>query len=278
MQPHVSLVVVTRDRLQLVDAFLRSLGRQTWKNFSVVFAHDAACEAEAATLASKYGACFPLRRIALQPCGVSEARNRAMAHVDGDIIAFPDDDCEYLPDTLANVVETFARMPELGGILGVQITAQKATATYSQKYVGPYGAFGGSQTFLQFYTRACAEAVGGFDEKLGWGSGLPYGSGEDTDYVLRAIQLGYKVLRDPKVRVMHPWLDLDDPGLLFKTGRYAAGRMRLLSKHGFPFWYRLLTATAPLAMLPIDAARLGRKGAAWRWTMFCERMKGLRQD
>src|SRR4029078_4597421 len=45
--------------------------------------------------------------------------------------------------------------------------------------------------------------VGPFDERLGLGSGTPWSSGEELDYVLRAIRSGARVVYDPAVRVTH---------------------------------------------------------------------------
>lgn len=50
--------------------------------------------------------------------------------------------------------------------------------------------------------------------------------------------------------------------------------MFLLKKHAFPLWFRCANVLFPLAMLPLDALRKGRK-EVHRWRMFKERWRHL---
>lgn len=59
------------------------------------------------------------------------------------------------------------------------------------------------ETYVQFHRRSATIAIGMFDPELGPGTGLPYGCGEDTDYLLRAANHG-PVYRAPAIRVFHP--------------------------------------------------------------------------
>ena len=43
-------------------------------------------------------------------------------------------------------------------------------------------------SFTIFLRRDVVEAVGPFDEELGLGSGRPWASGEETDYLIRAVR------------------------------------------------------------------------------------------
>lgn len=272
-----ALVVVTRGRIRLAGRFLESLKRQRRRGFSVFLGHGRECAPEAAAFAEACAGIFPVTRLELPPCGVSAARNRLLrlALAEGEFLAFPDDDCEYLPDTLEEAARVFRSHPSAPGLLGRQVTAEKERFGGGVRALNRYTAISGSQTFLQFYRREAVEKLGGFDESLGPGTGLPFGSGEDTDYVLRALALGGPVLRAPAVRIRHPFVDFSDPGLEAKTASYARGRMRLLEKHGYPGWFRLANALEPLLMLPVDAFVHGKMAARWRWVMLKGRIVGL---
>ena len=47
------------------------------------------------------------------------------------------------------------------------------------------------------------ERVGAFDERLGLGSPEPWSSGEETDYLIRAVRAGARIEYDPSLVVRH---------------------------------------------------------------------------
>ena len=85
---------------------------------------------------------------------------------------------------------------------------------------------------MQFFRATVVKGLR-FDSQLGPGTGLPYGCGEDTDYLLEARKRA-SVWRCPPIRVFHPSPDAHVPSDA-KIASYAAGRMYLLKKHAFPF-------------------------------------------
>lgn len=274
---HFSLVVVTKDRLDVVERLFTSLSLQHYKDFSVIFVYENTCGELATSLMDSFSAAFSIVGIATGPVGVSRARNIAFPHISGDYVAFPDDDCWYLSDTLAKIAQIFAGNPSVEGILAKRISNSDAPLEDKENLfeVSRYSAFRGSETFLQFYRRSCVDSIGEYDETLGAGSGLPYGSGEDTDYVLRAVQKGSIIVKTPFVGVCHPDVDCNSSSLLQKTTDYANGRMYLLRKHNFPIWFRLANILYPLVSLPRDILRYGPKAVSWRWSMFTARMKAM---
>jgi GT2 family glycosyltransferase len=267
---------VTTSRLALVERLFRSLADQTYKNFDVVFVHEQPCAAEAAALAEKFVGDVKILALPVPVCGVSRARNLGLPHLGGDIVSFPDDDCVYTPDTLSEIVALFRARPEVDALLAARADLEEAipadSAAKAPVAVNRYALFGCSETFLQFYRSPCVRSIGAFDEKLGAGTGLPYGCGEDTDYALRAMQAGFTVLRAPSARVRHPPVDFSDRSLAAKVEAYARGRMYLLRKHALPLWFRLANVAYPLAALAREVPGQGLQTLSYRWRMFAARL------
>lgn len=274
-QPHITLIVTTYKRTDALRRLLHSLTMQNYQHFSVVLV-DQNPNAPLSELLSEFHT-LPLKHNIITPAGVSHARNTALAHANGDIIAFPDDDCWYAPDTLERVVDFFTKHADAGVVLGEWAEGPEQIATHGAAVtqITRQSAFRGAGTLVQFYRREVVETVGGFDELLGPGTGLPYGCGEDTDYLLRALNAGFSVWRAPSIHLFHPLPDFLQPGLTTKWRDYGVGRMYLLKKHKFPFWFKLANVLYPLARLPIDAVRQGKHAARYRWAMFTGRLQGL---
>ena len=275
---HVALLVATKDRLHHVKSFFESLKRQVYKDFSVVFVYEEQCAHDAALLVQVYEASFPITPVMQSQCGISRARNAGMPYMRGALIAFPDDDCVYAPDTLLHVVDLFRNNPDVQAILGSRVHfGGTFPSGHSRrgKVCSIYSAFKHSETFLQFYRASCINRIGYFDEMLGAGTGYPYGSGEDTDYVLRACKARCTVVRAPGIFIAHPDVDLYSDTLQEKTESYACGRMFLLRKHHFPLWFRLANVVYCLATIPVDIARAACAIIRFRMVMFRARLKFL---
>jgi hypothetical protein len=71
--------------------------------------------------------------------------------------------------------------------------------------------------------------VGTFDERLGLGSTEPWGSGEEIDYLVRAIRRGARIEYDPSLVVEHE-VRADDARTGFRDG---ASVGYLLRKHAY---------------------------------------------
>lgn len=268
--PRLALCIATVGRITELDRLLTSLEQQTCTDFHIYLA-DQNAPGTLDTMLQKH-VCLSMTRIQLPSRGVSIARNALFPLVAGeDILVFPDDDCWYAPDTLAQVVAAFRRHPEAGAVLGYWTPSpQLPQPDNTEQALSATALFSQGGTCVQFFR---AEAVKDlrFDPRLGPGTGLPYGCGEDTDYLLEAHKRA-PVWRCPSIRVFHPSPDTHVPSDA-KIASYAAGRMYLLKKHAFPLWFRCANVLYPLCMLPLDALRKGRKAARYRWRMFVERLR-----
>ena len=268
--PFIAICIATINRITELNRLLYSLTQQPVANFHIYLA-DQNVPGTLDPILRRYTE-LPITHIMLPSKGVSTARNALLSLVrEEDIIVFPDDDCWYAPDTLTQAVEAFRRHPETGAVMGRSFSQPSAAPAVGQdSRVSQIGTFKNGETYLQFFRAEVVKDLR-FDPRLGPGTGLPYGCGEDTDYLLEAHKRA-PVWRCPSIRVFHPSPDTHVPSDA-KIASYAAGRMYLLKKHAFPLWFRCANVLYPLCMLPLDALRKGRKAARYRWRMFVERLR-----
>jgi glycosyltransferase involved in cell wall biosynthesis len=225
------LVVATLGRSSELARLLDSLERQTHRGFRVIVVDQNDDDRVQAILDFRAG--LEILRLRSAP-GLSRARNVALEHVDSDIVAFPDDDCFYPDDLLEQVAD---RLGDLDGVGG--------------KAVDPHGRPGGrwrSEAFRVtrdtvwysgnshtiFLRRALVEQVGRFDEALGLGAGTPWHSGEEIDYIARAVAVGARIEYDPQLVIYHPVKPLSDDGLRALGRRDGASVGYILAKNAYP--------------------------------------------
>ena len=267
----IDLLIATIGRISELDRLLSSLEKQTWRNFRVLLA-DQNPPGYLDDMLSHHTS-LPIIRIMLPSKGVSMARNALLEQAIAEIIVFPDDDCWYAPDTLERVLQAFRANPTCGALLGVW-TAEPAlpAPALAEGVVTRSGLFRLAGTCVQFYRK---EAILGilFDPILGPRTGLPYGCGEDTDFLLHAHS-HTEVRRHREIRVFHPSPAETLPSSQ-KVASYAAGRMYLLKKHNFPFFFRVINVLYPLCQMPLDILRYGLRHGRYRFNMFQERLKNF---
>lgn len=268
---NVTLLVATLNRTDSLRLLLTSLREQTWKNFSLLLA-DQNPPGFLDMLLAEYSD-LPITRVIMPSVGVSRARNKLILLSDADIIAFPDDDCFYAPDTLAAVVQFFSEHQNYGAVLGHWVPdGHTYAARRSIAPVSRYTAFYRGETYTQFYRAQVVRSIGGFDEQIGpGGPDALYVGGEDTDYLLRAMFARFSIVRSSAIRVFHPSPDMNAEGADAKAESYGKARMYLLRKYKFPFLFKLMNVLYPL----VKVFSISRAVRRYRWAMFLGRFRGL---
>jgi hypothetical protein len=154
-----------------------------------------------------------------------------LGHLQADVIAFPDDDCTYPPDLLERVASTLSARPELDGILGrTEDSIGRSSANWAsvRQRVTRNNVWHCSNSNSIFLGRDLLERLGSFDEALGLGS--RWSSGEETELLVRAVDLGAELEYDPSLVVVHADRALSpDVGL-----RDGASVGYILGKHSYP--------------------------------------------
>jgi glycosyltransferase involved in cell wall biosynthesis len=187
--PSFDLVVATVGRTEEPIRLLASLARQTHRDFRVLLVDQNDDERLAGLRA-------PRVEVVRAPRGLSRARNTALPSVAADVVAFPDDDCTYPSDLLERVARRFAADPNLDGLTGRD---QNEGWARDGAALTRANVWNRAISFTIFLRRSIVEHVGAFDERLG----LPASSGEEIDYLIRAIDAGARVVYDPSLVVAH---------------------------------------------------------------------------
>ncbi len=267
-----SLILATVDRSDAdLSRLFDSLRRQTHRTFEVIIV-DQNTDARVANILANFQGCFGYTHLTSDR-GLSKARNKGLEHATGEVLAFPDDDCWYDPDLLATVARLLRAHPEWDGITGSS-TAGAWGRTAGRITRG--NAWSRGISFSMFLRR---NRVAGnrFDETLGVGAGTPWGSGEETDYLLQALEAGLVVHYRPEVKVNHPPWDFS-AGSNSKARAYGRGMGRWLKKHRFGPHEVAYHVARPLAASAIAFLRGDREKASYRWATCIGRFEGWVKD
>ena len=245
--PSFDLVVATVGRADELGALLDSLEHQTHHDFRVVLV-DQNGDGRVGALVDGRG--FDVVRLAAER-GLSRARNAALPYLAGDAIAFPDDDCVYPADLLERVALRLAAQPSLDGVTGRAVdSAGDSSPSWKpdRALLTRDNLWNRAISFSVFLRRALVEQVGPFDESLGLGAGTAWSSGEEIDYLVRALDAGARIEYDPELAVVHPQ---ETRPLQAVGARDGASIGYLLRKHRYP-----LRTVAPMLVRPAGATAL----------------------
>jgi glycosyltransferase involved in cell wall biosynthesis len=235
-----SLIVCSVDRFDQLERLFRSLKTQVFSGFEVVLV-DQNPDDRLVHLVEAFSPYYPIRHIRSLK-GLSRARNNGIAAATGTYVAFPDDDCWYEPDTLAIADRLFQQHPELAivtgrtldaaGVPSVSPTGDEPLVITRRNYLD----CGNSNGI--FVRRAALSLIGGFDEDLGVGSESPFQSGEEADFLLRALALHQGLRYFPELIVHHDQvITRYDAAQVARARRYGRGFGALMRKQRFSVFY-----------------------------------------
>jgi len=274
--PSFDLVVATVDREQELDCLLSSLDEQTYRSFRVALV-DQNGDDRLGPLVSAH----PRLEVVhvRSGRGLSRARNAGLELVEADVVAFPDDDCVYPPDLLERVAARFAAAPALDGLTGRPVDgtgASPPTWNHEEAVLTDDNLWNRVVSFAIFLRRGTVTAVGSFDEALGLGSGTPWSSGEEVDYLVRAVRRGARIAYDPGITVRHP-AKPPAPDRLGALGfRDGASIGYILRKHEYPPRVVGRMLVRPAGGILVSLLRLRPHRARFHAATLQGRLAGLR--
>jgi GT2 family glycosyltransferase len=269
--PSFDLVVATVGRVHELSRFLDSLVAQTHSRLRVIVVDQNPDDRLNDALD---GVRLDVLRLRSER-GLSRARNAALEHLTADLVAFPDDDCLYPEDLLERVALRLAESPSADGLTGRAVDGSgRSSASWERDgaVLSESNLWNRAISFTIFLRREVVDRVGAFDERLGLGSPEPWSSGEEIDYLLRAIRGGARIEYDPSLVVRHA-LGADDATVGLRDG---ASVGYLLRKHGYPARTRgrMLVRSVGGALVSLGRGDLGR--ARFYLATLRGRIRGLR--
>lgn len=204
-----SLIVPTYGRSLDFKMFLESLLLQKYKNFEVIII-DQNEDDRIVNIISEYSNLLKIKYKKSDKLGLSYNRNIGIKMAEGNIIAFPDDDCEYDESTLDEVNNFFVNSK-------FDIYSSKVIDKYSRKSFGKSDNVSCNLEFSNVMRNCVSISVFirfldindiYFDEKLGVGAKFP--SGEESDLIFRLLHKKYKGFYFADKYIYHPYKENDD--------------------------------------------------------------------
>ena len=258
-----SLIVCTVDRTTPLERLLRSLALQTDRDFEVVLV-DQNKDDRLQALVESFGKIMPLVHVKAAR-GLSRARNTGLTRARGDIIAFPDDDCHYPTALLEQVRERFASSP------GIDFLTGRTTDTDGNDSLGLFleqdaqidrwnvWRCGNSNTV--FVRRSAIVAGLRFNEELGVGASSPFQSGEETAFLLDAMEKGSRGRFYRDIVVYHDQVGETDA---LRARKYARGFGRVLALYDYPRPYLAKCVIRPTLRAALSLASLNLRLARYK--------------
>ncbi|MCD0473668.1 glycosyltransferase family 2 protein [Flavobacterium sp. EDS] len=206
MSLKISLIISTYGRYNEVKLLLDSLVVQdcNLEDFEVIII-DQNDVIDLYTLVAKFEHMLNIVHYKTDVKGLSKAKNKGIDLAKGSIITFPDDDCTFYPDTISRALNFFEINPKVDVVYGSVVERSTNTNVMrnwpkEQKKLNLFN-FSMRYSAITCFTKIKIK----FNENYGVGAKIS--SGEELDYVIRAIKK-YNVMYSPVVQVWHPKLDV----------------------------------------------------------------------
>jgi len=272
--PSFDLVVATVERVDELASLLESLERQSHEDFRVLLVDQNGDDRLGRVLADR-----ALEIVHLHAeRGLSRARNAALPQLRAEVVAFPDDDCVYPDDLLARVAQRFAAEPSLAGLTGRSADARGASSpSWKPDRAGLTrdNLWNRAISYTTFLRRDVVARVGAFDERLGLGAGTPWSSGEEIDYLVRALDSGARIEYDPDLVVVH---ERESRPVRAVGARDGASIGYLLRKHRYPLTTVATMLARPAGGVALSVLRNDRTRAHFHAATLRGRLLGYRSS
>lgn len=263
--PSVTAVVATHGRGKLLRRALRSIAAQQYDGpLEIIVVFDQSPIDHLEDLRSELPSTLTLNVCGNDhSAGLAGARNTGIGRASGFLIAFCDDDDEWTPRKLAAQVALWRERPEAAGIAsGISIVTQEGAVDRRPPLVTTRADLLRSRVgelhpsaFL-FRRSQLLALPGGVDEAI------PYGYGEDYDFLLRVTENGPIVSVPHELVIVH-W-DRDS----YFAGRWermAEGLSYLVRKHP-DLLEDARNAARMCGQVAFAYAAAGEREAARTWT------------
>jgi peptidoglycan/LPS O-acetylase OafA/YrhL/glycosyltransferase involved in cell wall biosynthesis len=207
---HISAVICTRNRPDLIGSAVESVLANTYSDFDLLVV-DQSDDRTGAIVRGLQADHSNLRYLHTSKPGLSRAYNIGIRETTGDVLAFTDDDCAAPADWLESIARAFQADEQVDMLYG-QVLLPAALAGHSGEvptleiakpehlnHRNGFRIYGMGANYA--VRRSLFARIGGFDEALGGGG--PLKSSQDFDFQYRAYLAGATVALCPEVKVDH---------------------------------------------------------------------------
>lgn len=237
MNQPLSIVIPTYNRPHLLARLLDSLAVQNVPagSFDVLVVSDGSTDGTHAFL-EEFCRAHPGFHWCAQPNrGPAATRNYGLARVDGEIVAFTDDDCVADPGWVSEILRTFSERPDVLGIEGKTVTIRDQVTPFTHQIIGNGECYASCNVA---YRRQALIEIGGFDESFFYGN-------EDVDVAWRMMKRGPVVFNDQMV-MMHPPVPRSFLKFIRQPETYG---VEILLYHRHPERYKVVKKRNPLHVI-----------------------------
>lgn len=196
-QPFVSVVMPAYNVEPFVDAAVASVRAQTFRDFELLVVDDGSTDGTSAVVERHAREDSRVRLLGQANAGISAARNLALRHARGSLIAILDSDDAWTPDYLEAQVRILEQRPEVDIVTGNAWfqggpeDGRPAAPTPDPRADPDLRSLLGDETsvfIMSVFRRELIDTVGGFDES--------FRSNEDYDLWIRAAMAGFRFARN----------------------------------------------------------------------------------
>ena len=205
--PMFSLIMATYGRTEEVQNFLATVSHQTHPNFELIIV-DQNHDDRLVPLIGQYESTLSILHLRSALKGLSVSRNLGISNASGDILLFPDDDCEYPPVFLQRLAQLFIEHKE-AALISVRIIDKHRHTPVMIKcpvnscritlrnmwFTITSGSFAVRRSVVEYLEIQ-------FDQRFGLG-GI-YKAAEEIDFAARILKKRVVALYFPDVVVFHP--------------------------------------------------------------------------
>lgn len=233
----ISLIIPTYGRFSEVDKLLQSITAQTYPvdKIEVIIA-DQNDEIDLSPLAKKYDDSLCIIHEKILEKGSANAKNIGIKISRAPLITFPDDDCMFYEDTVANAIAFFKNNSQVDVVYG-KVYDRNAGMNIMRNWSGKEITLNMYNFHLNYSAITCFSRTKELFYDARFGTGAPFFSGDELDYVIEAIKEKYKVVYTNTIDVYHAQLNLSVMPVQ-KIYKYAIGYGAVCRKqNSFPVFF-----------------------------------------
>lgn len=274
-----SLIMPTLGRKYEIDLFIKSLRNQGYNNFELIIV-DQNQDDSIKNIYNKYKREFNIKYIYSNLKGLSKCRNIGLKYAEGDIIAFPDDDCEYSENLLLNILNMFNNNNTLE-ILTFKSIDKHSLKDSNNKWalkkqlITCFNLESTATSYTIFIKKKSENSII-FDEKMGVGEF--FGSAEEIDMLSTLINMEYKAMYTPKLYAYHPI----KPDVKERYYKYALGmgafikkEIKLRSKKKYYVRAIELILIRPIVGIVVNIFKYNKSNIKKYFLVMCGRINGF---